>query len=188
MNDQYVQWLKGPSRGSVETIHEMKQDGQTFEDVVVLSNGKTMSMSGIGKNFIILPSAGSALSPTELDLMYPPESQKQNRRAKPQQEHAQILGFSPDEPQPREEPKQKKQPQRSSFASDLISRAKKNPSSLDVSIEVEMPSSSFFSMINETFDESTVEEVMSIIIDGIDRDLIKQAIKESIINFYGDKK
>jgi hypothetical protein len=185
MNDQYIQWLKGPSRGSVEAIHEMKQDGQTFEDVVVLSNGKTVSMTGIGKNFIILPSASSALPTIELDLMYPPESQKQNRKAKPQTEHAQILGFSPDEPQPIQEPKQKKQ-QRSSFASDLISRAKKNPSSMNVSIQIEMPSSSFFSMINETFDESTVEEVMDIIIDGIDKDLIRQAIKESINKFYGD--
>lgn len=188
MNDQYIQWLKGPSRGSVEPIHEMRQDGQTSEDVVVLSNGKTIPMAGIGNNFIILPSAGNALNQVELDMMYPNDTQKMNRKPKPKSEHAAMLGFTPEEAPVKEAPKQKNQQPRSSFANDLISRAKKNKIDVGFSLDIDMPSTSFFSMINETFDEKTVQEVIDIIIDGIDKELIKQSIRTSIINFYGEQK
>ena len=72
MSNQYLQWISGQRRGEVESV-EMLQDGQTFEDVVVLSNGRKFPMSKVGKDFIILPNSSAALPPLELDLMYPKE-------------------------------------------------------------------------------------------------------------------
>lgn len=199
MNNQYLQWLTGPRRGEVETA-EMMQDGQTFEDVVIVSGGGRIPMSKIGKDFIILPTASAALSQIDLDVMYPKPNQKQNRRADQKQrrqeepavqtDHASILGFDPSpnaEPQPstQERHRQKKH---SSFASDLLTRAKKNDTKITLELQLEMPTSSFFSMINETFDESTVDEVMDIIIDSVDQSVIRSSMKESIIKFYGGKK
>jgi formylmethanofuran:tetrahydromethanopterin formyltransferase len=51
-----------------------------------------------------------------------------------------------------------------------------------------MPTSAFFNMINETFDESTVNEVIDIIIDSIDQDTLKTSMKQSITKFYGGEK
>lgn len=188
MNDQYIQWISGPTRGKFEAIHEIRHDGQTSQDLVILSNGSSLPLTGVGKNFIILPDPSSALNATELDMMYPVESLKQNRKAKPKKEHENILGFNPDETAPppvveREAPKPKKQTQ--SFSSDLLSRAKKSDTEIIVPFSVQMPSSAFFSMITETFDDDTVNEIIDLIVESISREEIKNAIKTSVTNFYG---
>ena len=195
MNSQYVQWLSGPRRGEIETA-EMMQGGQTFEDVVIVSGGTKIPMSNIGKDFIILPSATDALKQADLDLMYPKPNTKQNRSASQKQQvpspvknydHANIMGFDPSQnptgpsTTPVENPRPKKN---NSFASDLLSRAKKNETTVQFELEVGIPSSEFFSMINGAFDEATVEEVMDIIIDTIDRDTVRNSIKKSITKFY----
>lgn len=199
MNSQYVQWLSGPRRGEIETA-EMMQDGQTFEDVVIVSGGTKIPMSNMGKDFIVLPSATAALKPADLDVMYPKPNTKQNRRAQQKQQgpspvenndHANILGFDPSQnpsgpsTTPVENPRPKKN---NSFASDLLSRAKKNETAVQFELAVGLPSAEFFSMINGAFDEATVEEVMDIIIDTIDRDAVRNSIKESITKFYGGTK
>lgn len=195
MNSQYVQWLSGPRRGEVETA-EMMQDGQTFEDVIIVSGGAKVSMSKIGKDFIVLPSAAAALSHTDLDVMYPKPNLKQNRRAQQKQpdtqqvsrnDHASILGFDPSQnsPIPRDVPAETTLPKKNnSFAGDLLSRAKKNETTVKFELSVGLPSAEFFSMVNGAFDEATVEEVMDIIIDAIDRDVVRNSIKQSIIKFY----
>lgn len=199
MNNQYLQWITGPKRGEVETA-EMMQDGQTFEDVVILSGGRKVPMANVGKDFIILPSAGAALKQLDLDVMYPKPAVKQNRKAEQRQnrsaespvqaDHAGILGFDPssagaDPPVQRERQRQNKH---SSFATDLLTRAKKNDTNITLDIKLEMPTSAFFNMINETFDESTVNEVIDIIIDSIDQDTLKTSMKQSITKFYGGEK
>jgi hypothetical protein len=199
MNNQYLQWLSGPKRGEVETA-EMMQDGQTFEDVVIVSGGGKIPMSKIGKDFIILPAANAALSQIDLDVMYPKPNPKQNRRADQKQrrqeapavqtDHVSILGFDPSNDSPSEPRVQERQrpKKHSSFATDLLTRAKKNDTKITLELQVEMPSSAFFSMMNETFEESTVNEVIDIIIDSIDQEALRNSMKQSIIKFYGGQK
>ena len=43
-------------------------------------------------------------------------------------------------------------------------------------------------MMNETFEESTVNEVIDIIIDSIDQEALINSMKQSIIKFYGGQK
>ena len=152
MNNQYLQWLSGPKRGEVETA-EMMQDGQTFEDVVIVSGGGKIPMSKIGKDFIILPAANAALSQIDLDVMYPKPNPKQNRRADQKQrrqdapavqtDHVSILGFDPSNDSPSEPRVQERQrpKKHSSFATDLLTRAKKNDTKITLELQVEMPSS-----------------------------------------------
>jgi hypothetical protein len=173
----------------------MMQDGQTFEDVAILSNGRRVSMSKVGTDFIILPSSGAALNQIDLDVMYPkpvkpnrPSGQKHQQREDdnpPLSDHASLLGFDPSAPVAQEAPKRKK---RSNFALDLLTRAKKNDTKITVELDAEMPTQSFFEMVNNTFDESTVDEVVDIIIDSIDTEKIRESVKNSIINFYGENK
>lgn len=184
MNNQYLQWISGPRRGEVESI-EMMQDGQTFEDVVILPNGKRIAMSKVGKEFIILPSANAALPQFDLDMMYPNEQKKSSKQSAPK-DHSDILGFDPaqnEKPinQPVKQPKKQ-----SSFASDLFSRSKKIKTKIHFDLNVDMPSSSFFSMLHETFDEETINEVIDIIIDSIDQTELKNSIRRNIIYFYGE--
>jgi len=194
MSSQYLQWVSGQNRGTVEAV-EMMQDGQTFEDVAILPNGRRVPMSKVGTDFIILPSSGAALSQMDLDVMYPkpvkqnrPSGQKKHQREEvppPASDHANLLGFDPSSPVEQEPPKKKKV---SSFASDLLTRAKKNDTKIMVELDADMPTQSFFAMVNDTFDESTVDEVIDIIIDSIDTEKIRESVKQSIINFYGGKK
>jgi len=182
MNNQYLQWISGQRRGEVESV-EMLQDGQTFEDVVVLSNGRKFPMSKVGKDFIILPNSSAALPPLELDLMYPKE---QRAKEKPlNKAHQEMMGVSLEPPAQNEKPvKQKKT--HSTFATDLFSRSKKSKTDIGFQITVDMPSQSFFAMLNDTFDETTINEVIDIIAESIDPNELKDSIRNSILNFYGE--
>lgn len=180
MNNQYLQWISGPKRGEVESV-EMMQDGQTFEDVVILSNGRKIPMSKVGKEFIVLPSANAALPQFDLDMMYPNEQKRSPKQSAPKN-HSDILGL--DIVQSEKPAKQIKK--QSSFASDLFSRSKKTETKIDFNVSVDMPSSSFFKMLNETFDDATINEVIDIIVDSIDQNELKNSIRKAITNFYGE--
>lgn len=182
-NQQYMQWISGKKRGEIESV-EMMQDGQTFEDIVLLSNGGKIPMSKIGKDFIILPSSSSALSALDLDLMYPIETIGKVNRSPVKKEHQSIMGM--DVVNDAMPVQQQKKPPKSTFASDLLSRSKKSVKTIKVNLSVEIPSSEFFDMINKTFDEQTVNEVIDLISDSIKAEDIKQSIKTSIIHFYED--
>jgi len=183
MNNQYLQWLSGNRRGQVESV-ELMQDGQTSEDVVMFSNGGKVSMSKIGKEFIILPSASSALNELDLNMMYPVESNEQKSNRSPiKKKHQEMMGMQVDEPV-RQQPKKQV---RSSFSSDLLSRSKKEKTKISVDLTIEMPTAEFFDMINKTFDDDTVKEVIDIIVDTVDAQEMKQSIKNSILNFYQGK-
>lgn len=195
MSNHYLQWLTGQRRGEVESA-EMMQDGQTFEDVVILSNGRKVPMAQVGKDFIILPSASAALNSIDLEVMYPKPSVKTNRVAQKQKrlqqealpaDHASIMGLdAPSEEEPkRERPTQKKA---SSFASDLLSRAKKNETMLSLELLVQMPTDAFFRMLQDTFDDATIGEIIDILVDSVDIDQIKTTMKETIIKYYGEDK
>ena len=89
------------------------------------------------------------------------------------------------EPVRNEKPtKQKKT--HSTFATDLFSRSKKAKMDIAFQIAVDMPSQSFFAMLNDTFDETTINEVIDIIAESIDPDELKNSIRNSLLNFYGE--
>jgi hypothetical protein len=180
MNNQYLQWITGQRRGEVESV-EMMQDGQTSQDVAILSNGRKVPMHNVGKDFIILPTAGAALNKFDLDMMYPIDVPKPQVK----KQHQDIMGMDIAAPveSPTPPAKQKKA---STFASDLLGRSKKEQRTITVNISMEIPTAAFFSMINQTFDESTINEVVDIIADSIDRQELTNSIKESIVNFYGE--
>lgn len=193
MSNHYLQWLTGQRRGEVESA-EMMQDGQTFEDVVILSSGRRVPMTQVGKEFIILPSASAALNAMDLDVMYPkpsiktnriPQKQKRPVQDAPPLDHASIMGLDAPEAETsrKERPVQK---QRSTFASDLLSRAKKNGTEVSINLSIDMPTSAFFKMLQETFDDSTVTEIVDILVDSVDIDKVKTAVKETIIKYYGE--
>jgi hypothetical protein len=183
MSNQYIQWLSGNRRGQVESV-ELMQDGQTSEDVVLLSDGGKISMSKIGKAFIILPATSAALNELDLNMMYPIESNEQRVNRKPiKKEHQEMMGMQVEEPIKQQPRKQV----RSSFSSDLLSRSKKTKTRVSVDLIIEMPMIEFFDMINKTFDDDTVKEVIDLIVDTVDTQEMKQSIKNSIINFYQGK-
>jgi hypothetical protein len=177
-NNQYLQWISGPSKGQSEVIQELTQDGQTFRDVAILSGGRSVDMSEVGKKFIILPSQEFVLSPAEINAMYPETNPRQDRM----REGLQNVDERPRNTKQRNE----KKPAVSSFSSDLLSRAKREDSSVDVSLDMQLPTKSFFKMMNDTFDEKTVDEVLELIIQSINQEELKKKIKESIINLYGE--
>lgn len=189
MNSQYLQWIIGPNRGNVEPI-EMLQDGQTSEDVVILPNGNRLPTSKVGTEFIILPDKSAALSLIDLEIMYPKQAvrkpqQKQRQAQQPQAvDHAALMGIPINAEQPSVQEKPRRQ-QASTFASDLLSRSKKTLTGVTVDLPVEMPPQKFFDMINETFDDATVSEILDLIIHSIDKAELNTAIKNSILTFYG---
>lgn len=177
-NSQFLQWISGPGRGQTEVIEQMMQDGQTSRDMIILSGGRNIDMADVGKKFIILPSREFELSMSDLNAMYP----EQKGRDKMREGLRNI-----DQPQPsRKSAPQKRQPV-SSFSSDLLSRAKRENTLLNLELDMELPTKSFFKMINDTFDEGTVNEVLDLLIQSIDQEKIKSSIKEKIINSYGEK-
>lgn len=178
-NNQYLQWISGPSRGQSEAIQEMTQDPQTFRDIVVLSGGRSLDISEIDKKFIILPSREFVLSAEELNSMYPEQSPRQDRM------RAGLVNV--DERPRNQKQRQEKKPPVSSFSSDLLSRAKREDRDLELNISMQLPTKSFFTMMNDTFDEKTVNEVLDLIIQSIDQETIKDTIKQQIINLYGEK-
>lgn len=181
MNNQYLQWITGKKRGEVESV-ELMQDGQTFEDLVLLSNGGKISMTKIGKDFIILPSTSNALSSLDLDMMYPLERPEKRNKPSIKKEHQEIMGI-----ESASSPPVKKQ-QKSSFASDLLSRSKKTNINLAIDLNVEMPSYEFFDMINKTFDEQTINEVIDLIVESIKNEDVRLSIRNSINKFYEGNK
>jgi hypothetical protein len=186
MNNQYLQWVGGSNRGNVEPV-ELTQDSQTFQDFAVLSNGQRLPMSKLGVDFIIIPNSADALSKIDLDIMYPIQRTQPVKKNKQQipEHHSAILGLDEPVTEKSEPPKQRNH--QKSFASDLLSRAKKINDKVPFELEIEIPSRSFFKMINETFDESTIDEIIDIIADSIDKKVLRETIKKSIINIYGDR-
>jgi len=190
MNNQYLQWIIGSNRGNVEPV-ELTQDSQTFEDFAVLSNGQRIPMSKLGKDFIVIPTKENALGRIDLDMMYPiesPEVLKQKRvkseSAIPDQ-HMAMLGLERVKEKPTETQSKKS---RGTFSSDLLLRSKKSTEIVPIELEINLPTKSFFKMINETFDESTVNEVIDIIVESVSKEEINNAIKNSITKIYGEKK
>jgi hypothetical protein len=183
MSNQYLQWISSKRRGQVEQV-ELMQDGQTSEDVVVLPNGGKISMSKVGKEFIILPSTSSALSEFDLNMMYPVENfEKRPNKPVVKKEHREMMGI---EPAANVQPQQKK-PVKSSFSSDLLSRSKKKETTVRIDLVIEMPTAEFFEMINKTFDDNTINEVLDLIVDSVKTEEINKSIKNSITNFYQGK-
>lgn len=179
MSNQYLQWITGKRRGEVESV-DLMQDGQTFEDLVLLSNGNKISMTKVGKEFIILPSTSAALSSLDLDMMYPVERQVEKKKNRQQisREHQQIMGMDLEPVQPI------KKQVKSSFSNDLLSRSKKSSTRITIDLTLDMPSIEFFEMINKTFDEQTVNEVVDILVDSVNTEDFKKSMRESINKFY----
>ncbi len=50
-----------------------------------------------------------------------------------------------------------------------------------------MPTAEFFEMINKTFDDNTINEVLDLIVDSVKTEEINKSIKNSITNFYQGK-
>lgn len=176
-NSQFLQWISGPSRGQTEVIEQMMQDGQTSKDIIILSGGRNVEMTEVGKKFIILPSREFELSASDLNSMYP-EQRSRDRMREGLRNVDQASSQKKQVPQKRQ--------QVSSFSSDLLSRAKRENTKLSIELDMDLPTKSFFKMINDTFDENTVNEVLDLLIQAIDQEKIKSVIKEKIINSYGE--
>lgn len=181
MNSQYLQWITGNRRGEIESV-ELLQNGQTSQDVAVLSNGNKVPMNNVGKDFIILPSTDAALSTFDMNMMYPIEREQKRSNKEVKREHQKMLGMEV-EPQ-----KAEKKPVKSSFSSDLLSRSKKSQTNFKVDFVINVPSKEFFEMINKTFDDATINEVVDLIVASVNNEDIRNSIKTSITNFYGVNK
>lgn len=198
MNDQYIQWLSGPMRGEIESA-QLVHNGQTSKDVIVLSGGRELQTTQMTIDFILLPSSDAALNSVELDMMYPVPSQKKNRLPRNRDdsdmdsknvEHMSIMGLDLDTQEEDQHRATNRSPQhrKNTFASDLLSRAKKVKTNVTLSLDIDIPSHSFFSMISETFDDDTIKDIMRIIVTSVDKSDLQAAIEMGIKKIYEEKR
>lgn len=65
----------------------------------------------------------------------------------------------------------------------LLKKQKPNPVNVDITLELNIPSADLYNVICQSFDNAD-EEIVNHIVSGLDINLIKESVKNAIINFY----
>ena len=66
----------------------------------------------------------------------------------------------------------------------LVDSCKKTPQDIEMSLNIDLPNKSFYNMLIENYGEEKAKESIIYIINNLDVSLIKDALKESLINSY----
>ena len=184
---QFIQWLTDDKFAVVEPAEQMF-DGK--QDVVIPASGRSIPMHLYGKAFIILNDRNIAMDEVSLRRMYPKEERFPSRTgpAKSLEEHKKqtesaSIEVIPEPVKPVEAPVQQQQQKKSkagSFAANLLAKAKTSSNTLSIEIKVDLPTKQFMQFVSESFDEGVFDEVLDVLLEGVNKEDVSDAIKDAI--------
>lgn len=146
-----LQWIKGDKTGKVETVNSIDSDGW-----LIFESGGRISSELVGE-FMMDASEGAL----EIDDL----------SSRPQQYSSYDTITAQPKPKVVESP----------LMSLLKKMTKTQATSLNVFINVEVPSSAMYSVLIDSFDEEDVHnEITNYILNQVDDALVKESVKSSI--------